>query len=169
MASDPQSFTISRVYDAPRVLVFACFTDPKHMSHWWGPKGVTIVKSEMDLRPGGKYHYGMKGGDGSVSYGRMVFREISPPSKLVFINSFAGENGELARHPMAPSWPIEMLSVFTFEEISPGKTKFTVNWSPWNASDEEKATFAAGHDSMTGGWSGTLDQLGGYLASLAQA
>ena len=53
-------FVISRVFDAPRDLVWKCFTDPEHMKQWWGPKGVKIVKSEMDLRVGGTYHYAMQ-------------------------------------------------------------------------------------------------------------
>ena len=105
----------------------------------------------MDLRPGGTYHYGMKMPDGSVMWGRLVYREIAPPEKLVFINSFSDEKGGLTRHPMAPTWPIEMLSVFTFEEQPGGKTKFTVRWSPHNATEEERKTFDAGHASMNSG------------------
>jgi uncharacterized protein YndB with AHSA1/START domain len=157
-------FVISRVFDAPRELVWKCFTDPEHMQHWWGPKGVTVLKSKMDLRPGGTYLYGMKSPDGSVMWGRMVYREIAPPEKLVFINSFSDEQGGLTRHPMAPTWPLEMLSVFTFEEQPDGKTKFTVRWSPHNATEEERKTFDAGHASMTQGWGGTLEKLGVYLA-----
>ena len=156
-------FVMSRVFDAPRELVWKCFTDPKHMQQWWGPKGVTVVKSEMDLRPGGKYLYGMKTPDGSVMWGRMVYREIAPPEKLVFINSFSDENGGVTQHPMAPTWPRELLSVFTFEEQPDGKTKFTLNWSPYNATEEERKTFDAGHASMTQGWSGTLEGLEAYL------
>ena len=139
------------MFDAPRDLVWKCFTDPEHMKQWWGPKGVTVVASKMDLRLGGTYHYGMKAPDGSVMWGKMVYREIVPPEKLVFINSFSDEKGGLARHPMAPTWPIEMLSVFTFEEQPGGKTKFTVRWSPHNATDEERKTFDAGHASMNAG------------------
>jgi uncharacterized protein YndB with AHSA1/START domain len=157
-------FVLSRVFDAPRQLVWQCFTDPAHMQHWWGPKGVTVVESKMDLRPGGTYLYGMKTPDGAVMWGRMVYREIAPPAKLVFINSFSDENGGLTRHPMSPSWPLEMLSVFTFEEQPGGKTKFTLHWSPHNATEEERKTFDAGHASMTQGWGGTLEQLGAYLA-----
>ena len=150
--------------DAPRELVWKCFTDPAHMKQWWGPKGVKIVKSEMDLRPGGTYHYGMQTPDGSVMWGKQVYREIVPPERLVFINSFSDEKGGLTRHPMAPTWPLEMLSVFTFEEQPGGKTKFTVRWSPHNATEEERKTFDAGHASMNQGWSGTMDQLEAYLA-----
>jgi uncharacterized protein YndB with AHSA1/START domain len=69
-------FTISRVFDAPRDLVFKAFTDPEHMKHWWGPKGFTVIKSEMDLRVGGIYHYDLRGPDGSTMWGKFVYREI---------------------------------------------------------------------------------------------
>jgi uncharacterized protein YndB with AHSA1/START domain len=159
-------FVISRELDAPRDLVWKCFTDPDHMKGWWGPKGAKVVRSEMDLRPGGTYHYGLQMPDGLVIWGRQVFREIVPPEKLVFINSFSNEKGGLARHPMSPTWPIELLSVFTFEELPGGKTRFTVRWSPHNPTAEEQKTFDAGHASMTGGWSGTMEQLAGYLAKV---
>jgi uncharacterized protein YndB with AHSA1/START domain len=158
-----KEFVISRVFDAPRALVWECFTKPERMKDWWGPKGVTIVKSQMDLRVGGTYHYGMQQPDGTVMRGRMVYREITPPERLVFINSFSDEAGGLGRHPLAPQWPIEMLSIFTFEEMADGKTRFTVRWTPHNPTEEERKTFEGGFDSMTMGWSGTLDKLTAYL------
>ena len=163
-AESGNNFVISRVFDAPRDLLWKCFTDPEHMKQWWGPKGFTVLVSKMDLRPGGMYHYGMKAPDGTPMWGRMVYREIVPPEKIVFINSFSDEQGGMTRHPMAPTWPIEMLSVFTFEEQPGGKTRFTVHWSPYNATDEERKTFGAGQASMNQGWSGTLEQLEAYLA-----
>ena len=160
-----KDFVISRVFDAPRALVWECFTKPERMKEWWGPKGVKLTKSEMDLRVGGTYHYGMQQQDGTVMWGRMIYREIVPPERLVFINSFSDEAGGLSRHPLAPTWPMEMLSIFTFEEMPDGKTKFTVTWRPHNATEEERATFDAGHASMTGGWTGTMEQLEAYLAT----
>jgi uncharacterized protein YndB with AHSA1/START domain len=62
------------------------------------------------------------------------------------------------------SWPLEMMSIFTFEDAPGGKTKFTVRWAPHNATADEIKTFDEGRDSMTMGWSGTMDQLEGYLA-----
>ena len=156
-------FIISRVFNAPRDLVWKCFTDPHHMQQWWGPKGVTIAKSEMDFRVGGTYHYAMQPGSGPLMWGRMVFREISPKDRIVFVNSFSDEAGGLTRHPMAPSWPIELLSVFTFEDQPGGQTKFTVQWTPLNPTEEERNTFDSGHDSMTLGWTGTLDKLDTFL------
>ena len=163
-ATKSADFVISRVFNAPRDLLWKCFTEPERMKQWWGPKGFTVLVSKMDLRPGGTYLYGMRSPDGKDMWGRMVYREIVPPEKIVFINSFSDEQGGLTRHPMAPTWPMEMLSIFTFEEQPGGKTRFTVRWSPYNPSAEEQATFDKGHDSMNMGWSGTLEQLEGYLA-----
>jgi len=158
-------FVISRVFDAPRELVWKAMTEPERMKEWWGPKGFTVLAAKMDLRPGGSYHYGMAGPDGTQMWGKMAYREVDAPSRLVFINSFSDEAGGVTRHPMAPTWPLEMLSILTFEELPGGKTRFTVRWSPHNASAEEQQTFDAGHASMTQGWTGTLDKLEQYLAT----
>jgi uncharacterized protein YndB with AHSA1/START domain len=164
-ATQTKDFVISRVFDAPRNLMWKCFTEPERMKQWWGPKGVKILKSKMDLRVGGIYHYGMQTPDSKVMWGKHVYRESVPPQKLVFINSFSDEAGRLTRHPLAPTWPMQMMSTFTFDEQPGGKTKFTVRWAPHEATDEERKTFDAGHDSMTQGWGGTMDQLAGYLAT----
>ena len=158
-----EEFVITRVFDAPRDLVWKAFTEPQRMKEWWGPKGVTIIESKMDLRPGGSYHYAMRTPDGNTIWGKFVYREITPPSRMVFVSSFSDEAGGVTRHPMAPNWPLEMLSTFLFEEES-GKTRFTVRWSPLNPTEEERATFVAGHASMQQGWGGTLDKLAAYLA-----
>ena len=163
---DAQTFEISRILAAPRSLVYQCFTDPNHMQHWWGPKGFKVIKSAMDLRVGGTYHYGLQSPNGQVIWGRFIFREIVAPERLVFINGFSDEAGGLTRHPMAENWPLELLSTFLFEEQPEARTKFTIRWQPWNANAEERAAFAAGQASMTGGWSGTLEQLEAYLAKV---
>ena len=152
------------MFDAPRELVWKAFTEPERMKQWWGPKGFTVIASKMDLRPGGTYHYGMKAPDGSAMWGKFVFREIVAPERMVFINSFSDEAGGITRHPMSPTWPLEMLSTFTFEEQPGGKTKVTIRWSAHNATEEERKTFDAGHDSMRQGWGGTMEQLEAYLA-----
>lgn len=161
-----EPFVISRVFDAPRELVFKAFTDPERMKHWWGPKGFKVIAQNMDLRPGGMYHYGLRAPDGNTMWGRFVYREISAPERIVFVDSFSDEHGGLTRHPMSPGWPIEMLSTFIFEDVGDGRTKLTVTWLPINATDEECDTFDKGRPSMTGGWTGTMDQLHAYLAGL---
>jgi uncharacterized protein YndB with AHSA1/START domain len=165
--TEQESFVLTRVFDAPRKLVWRVFTDPEHMKQWWGPKGFTVVHAKMDLRPGGTYLYGMRTPDGHEMWGRFVYREIVPPERMVFINSFSDAQGGLTRHPMSPNWPLELLSTFTFTEHE-GKTTFTITWRPYNANEEERKAFDAGRKSMNHGWNGTLDQLTEYLAK-AQA
>jgi uncharacterized protein YndB with AHSA1/START domain len=162
--STTEPFVISRVLDAPRDLVWKVFTDPQHMKQWWGPKGFTVTASNMDLRPGGTYHYGLKAPDGTPMWGKFVYREITPPERMVFLSSFSDEAGGITRHPMAPKWPLQILSTFTFEDLGADKTKFTVNWRAYNATDEELAIFNNSHASMQQGWSGTMEQLEAYLA-----
>jgi uncharacterized protein YndB with AHSA1/START domain len=96
--------------------------------------------------------------------GRLVYREIAPPERLVFIVSFTDEQGRIARHPWSPSWPLEILSTVTFAERD-GRTTLTVRWVPHEASETERQTFAAGRDGIRAGWTGTLDQLAAYLAN----
>jgi uncharacterized protein YndB with AHSA1/START domain len=156
-------FVASRVYDAPRDLVWKAFTEPERMKEWWGPKGFKVIASKMDLRPGGGYHYGMQAPNDSAMWGKFVFREIVAPERMVLINSFSDEACGITRHPMSPTWPLEMLSTFTFEDVG-GKTKVTIRWAPHNATDEERKTFDTSHDSMRQGWGGTMDQLADYLA-----
>ena len=158
-----EDFVISRVFDAPRELVWKCFTDPAHMKAWWGPKGSIVIQADMDLRPGGVFHYRLEIADGSEIWGKMAYREIAPRDRIVFINSFSDEAGGTTRHPMAPNWPLEMFTIFTFEDVAGGKTRFTVRQSSYNATEEERKTFDSNHGSLTQGWGGTLDKLAGYL------
>ena len=161
--ADNKDFVITRVFDARRDLVWKAFTEPERMKQWWGPKGFKVVAAKMDLRPGGSYHYGMKSPDGMTMWGKFIYREVVPNERLVLINSFSDEVGGITRHPMSPTWPLELLSVFTFEDAPGGKTRFTIRWSAHNASAEERKTFDTSHDSMNQGWGGTLDQLAAYL------
>ena len=166
-ANSPDDFTLSREFDASRETLWACLTDPQRMRQWWGPKGCKVVAANMDLRPGGSYHYGLDMPNGQTMWGKFVYREIVAPERLNFINFFSDEKGGVTRHPLAPNWPLEMLSTFTLEETN-GKTRFTVRWSPHNATKEERETFDSPEMriGMANGWTGTLDQLEAYLKSL---
>jgi uncharacterized protein YndB with AHSA1/START domain len=157
-------FVISRIFDAPRDLVWKCFVEPERMKEWFGPKGSVIVASKMDFRVGGTYHGAMRAGDGPVMWAKFVYREIEAPQRLVWVHSFSDEAGNLTRHPLSPTWPLELLTTVTLEEAPGGKTRLTLRWSPLNASAEERDTFDAAHDSMRGGWSGSFERLDAYLA-----
>ncbi len=163
-APTEKEFVLSRLLKAPRELVFACFTEPEHMKQWWGPKGFKVIAANMELRPGGFYHYGMQAPDGSKMWGKFVYREIEKPSRIVLVNSFSDEAGGITRHPMAPSWPLQMLSTFLFDTEGDG-TRLTIKWVPLNPTGEERATFEGGFASMNQGWSGTFEQLEAYLAT----
>lgn len=162
-AEHADDFVISREFDAPRDLVFKAYTEPERLAQWWGPKGFKVKVANVDLRPGGMFHYGMVGPDGSEMWGKFIYREIVPPERLIFIVSFSDESGGTTRHPMAPTWPQEMLNIVTFTDHG-DKTLITLRCSAYAASEEERATFKAGHRSMQGGFSGTFDQLAAYLA-----
>jgi uncharacterized protein YndB with AHSA1/START domain len=157
-------FVMARVFDAPRALLWAAFTEAERLRHWWGPKGFTVRHCELDLRPGGIFHYGLRSADGKDMWGRFVYREIVPPERLVFIVSFSDEAGNVTRHPWNPDWPLQMLSTVSFTEQD-GRTTVTVRWVPHAATELERKTFEAGRESMRQGWTGTLDQLTEYLAS----
>ena len=158
-----RDFVIARVFDAPRDLVFKVCTDPEHMKHWWGPKGFTWVSCKMELRPGGLFHYCMRSPDGQEMWGKFIYREIVPPERLVFVNSFSDKDAKTTRHPWSPTWPLEVLNYMTFTEQD-GKTIVEMRGRPENATEEERKTFESGFDSMKQGFKGTLDQLAEYLA-----
>jgi uncharacterized protein YndB with AHSA1/START domain len=163
-----EPFVTTRLFNAPRTLVWDCFAQPERMKEWWGPKGSTIVASKMDFRVGGTYHGAMRGPDGSVMWAKFVYREILPPERLVWTHSFSDAAGGLTRHPLSPTWPLELMTVATFEDVAGGRTKVTLQWSPVDASDDERQTFNAARDSMHGGWSGTFERLDAYLDTAAK-
>ena len=108
---------ITRIFDAPRALVWKCFTEPEHMKQWWGPKGSTIIASYMDLRVGGSYHGAMRDPEGRVMWAKFVYHQIVAPELLVWEHSFSNEAGSVSRHPMSPTWPLKLLTTVTFEDI----------------------------------------------------
>lgn len=115
------TLVITRVFDAPRSLVFKVWTDPKHLAQWWGPKGFTLHVQALDLRPDGVFHYSQQSPDGQVMWGKFVYREIAAPERLVFVSSFSDEAGNTVRHPWSADWPLEILNIVTLSEHE-GKT-----------------------------------------------
>jgi uncharacterized protein YndB with AHSA1/START domain len=160
-----EPFVITRTFDAPRDLVWEVWTDPEHLKHWWGPKGLTMLSARVDLRPGGMFHYGMRTPDGHEMWGRFVYREIVPQERAVFIVSFSDAQGGITRHPLSATWPLEVLNTMTLTEKN-GKTTMTLEGIPINATEEERRTFQEGRGSMQQGFRGSLDQLDAYLASV---
>jgi len=163
------AFVLSRLFDAPRELVWRAWTEPERLAAWFGPKGVKpAAATRMELRAGGVYHYGMGLPDGKTMWGKWVFREVAAPERLVFVSSFSDEKQGVTRHPMAPDWPLETLSTILFEDLG-GKTLLTIKWIPINAAQSELDAFDKGRESMNGGWKGTFEQLAAYLAEARKA
>jgi len=156
-------FIITQTFNAPRARLWKAWTDREQLMQWFGPKGFTMTTAKLDLRPGGTFHYCLSSSDGKEMWGKFVYREINAPERIVLVNSFSDAQGGLTRHPMAPTWPLEMLSSTTLVEEG-GKTRLTIEWSPLDPTDEERKMFDGAHEGMKQGWGGTFGQLADYLA-----
>jgi uncharacterized protein YndB with AHSA1/START domain len=87
-----REIVMTRVFDAPRRLVFDAFTNPKHLPHWMlGPEGWTMPVCEIDLRPGGRWRFGWRNESGAEMEMNGVYREITPPERLVNTESWGGD------------------------------------------------------------------------------
>jgi uncharacterized protein YndB with AHSA1/START domain len=111
--SDPRSIIGRREFDAPRDLVFAAFTDPKHLAQWWGPNGFTTTTHSFDFRPGGVWRFVMHGPDGRDYQNRITFDEIVPPERIVYRHG-GGDDAE----------PVHFKQTVVFEDIG-GRTRVT--------------------------------------------
>jgi uncharacterized protein YndB with AHSA1/START domain len=156
-------FVFNRTFDASREDVWAAFTQPEHLQHWWGPPGASIEVARHELRPGGMFHYRMKFPDGRAMWARFIFREIATPERLVWLNGFSDERGGLTRNPWAPTLPLETLNTVTLAEQG-GKTLLTVVVVPFEANEDETSVFAAGINGMKMGFGGSFKVLADYLA-----
>jgi uncharacterized protein YndB with AHSA1/START domain len=160
---EPGAFVISRVFKAPRELVFRAWTEREHLMQWFGPKGFTMFACNNELRPGGVMHYGLRGPNGNEMWGRWVYRDVVPPERLSFVTSFSDPGGGVTRAPFSDQWPLEVLSVIDFTEQD-GRTTVTMRGRAINASEPELGMFESFFSSMQKGWSGTFDQLAEHLA-----
>jgi uncharacterized protein YndB with AHSA1/START domain len=150
---------ITRVFDAPRDLVFKAWTACERLTRWWGPKGFTTPFCKIDLRPGGVSHYCMRSPEGRDYCGKGVYSEIIEPERIVFSDFFVDEEGDpvpATYYGMSPDWPQETLVRVTFAEHE-GKTKLTLEHALGSVPASER-------DSCQQGWSESLDKLAGELA-----
>jgi uncharacterized protein YndB with AHSA1/START domain len=146
--------TITRVFDAPREVVFQVWTDAKHVGNWWGPRGFTTSKCEIDARPGGDLYIVMRGPDGSEYPMTGKFVEIVKPERIVFMSEALDRSGN---------------SLFkirnTITLVAQGQqTKLTLHASVIEASSQAPQYLQG----MEQGWSETLARLGEYAVELAQ-
>jgi uncharacterized protein YndB with AHSA1/START domain len=164
MADEKNRFVIERAFPVSQARLFKACTDVNEMMQWFAPPGMKTVKADQDFRPGGAYHYGLSSGQGNEMWGKVTYQEITPSSRLVYLQSFSDPQGGLTRHPMAPQWPLEMVTVMDFIATSETQTTLKISWTYAGTDDAEGETFRAAHDGMKGGWTGTLDSLAAYLS-----
>lgn len=162
-ASEDRAFILTRVFNAPRDLVWKTWSEAEHLAHWWGPKGFTLHVITFDFRPGGMFHYRARSAHDQDLWGTFIYREIVAPERIVYINSFSDAEGNTVRAPFSPTWPLEILNTLTLAADA-GKTTLTLRAVPYHATEEERATFDAWHTSLRHGFTGTLDRLADYLA-----
>jgi uncharacterized protein YndB with AHSA1/START domain len=91
-----RELVLSRVFDAPRELVYRAWTDSRHVAEWWGPKGFTTTVHEMDVRPGGVWRFVMHAPNGADYDNKIVFHEVVPPERLAFTHGSGAEVDEYA-------------------------------------------------------------------------
>ena len=158
-------FLITRVFSAPRELVFKTMTETGHLQKWWGPKGCAIEVVSHEPKAGGVFHYLMKFAPGAEMYGKFTYREITPFERIAFLNGFADAQGNYIRYALSPTWPLNMLNTVDLAEDG-GKTTLTLRSTPFEASPLEIETFKLGHASMNEGFGGMYDVYDAYLATL---
>jgi uncharacterized protein YndB with AHSA1/START domain len=150
MTNEERELVLTRVFDAPRELVFKAWTDPKQVAQWWGPHGFTNPVCDLDVRPGGAIRIHMRGPDGTVYPMTGVYNEVVEPERLVFTSAALDADG----NPM-----FEVLTTVTFAEQG-GKTKQIMRARVINTT-AQAAPYIAG---MEQGWTQSLERLAESLA-----
>ncbi len=149
---------ITRVFDAPRHLVWKAWTEPEGIARWWGPQHFTAPVCQIDLRVGGTYLFCMRSPDGLDFWSTGVYREILEPERLVYTDNFADADGNVvpaSYYGMGDDWPVTMQTTVTFEEHD-GKTTLTLRQAGVPAGQMSELTRA--------GWNGSLDKLAASLS-----
>jgi len=127
-ANEVERLTVTRVFDAPRELVWKAWTDPKYVMQWWGPHGFTTPVCEMDFRVGGKFLYCMKTPDGQEFWNGGEYHEIVPYEKIVSSMYFADSKGnkvEPEQYGIEHEAIEGAYDVTLFEDIGNGQTRLT--------------------------------------------
>jgi uncharacterized protein YndB with AHSA1/START domain len=151
--SDPCSIIGSRLFDAPRELVFSAFTDPKHLAQWWGPNGFTTTTHNFKFRPGGVWRFVMHGPDGRDYQNRITYEEIIRPERIVYRHG-GGEDVE----------PVQFIQTLTFEDLGRDRTRLT--WHGQFPSAEERARVVKNYRADEG-LSQTMARLVDYVSTMA--
>jgi uncharacterized protein YndB with AHSA1/START domain len=153
LKQDPKAIVGTRMFDAPRALVFSAWTDPRHFAQWWGPNGFSTTTSAFDFRPGGVWRFVMHGPDGRDYENRITFDDIVAPERIAYHH---GGGGDVE--------PVQFSTLVTFEETG-GKTKLTMRGTFPSAEERDRVIRDYGADK---GQVETLARLAEYVKRLEQ-
>jgi uncharacterized protein YndB with AHSA1/START domain len=164
---DDRDFVISRVFDAPRELVWKAWTDSKHMAQWWGPRNFMNPVCELDVRVGGAYRIVMRSPEGADYPVEGFYREVVEPERLVMTVDCSGHpdswhdlvnpNRDKTKKPT-----LDCVQTVTFETLD-DKTRLTIRTRFESAAIRD----AMVKNGMTEGWSQSLDRLAESVSRLA--
>ena len=139
--------TIKRVFDAPKELVFACWTQEEHMEKWFFPKDFEVPFAQSDVRPGGTYRTCLRAPDGSEHWVGGTYREVTPNDRIVFTHAWQDEAGH-AEH--------ETVVTITLKDLGDGKTQLTFHQAFFLSE--------ASRNGHAEGWNEALDNLERHLS-----
>ena len=154
MNLDPETdLTFTRTVNAPRAIVWECWTSPEHIPHFFVPRPHTIEACEIDLRPGGKFRTVMNV-DGTIMDNTGVYLEVIPQTRLVFTDAY-GEDWKPAPDPF-------MTAILDLADAEDGGTIYTA--TARHRSSETRKT----HEEMGfyDGWGTVVTQLEEYAQTL---
>jgi len=149
---------ITRIFDAPRDIVWKYWTDPDYFKKWWGPKDFTCPVAKIDFRVGGTNLSAMQSKEGRQFWSTGTYKEIAPMEKIVVTDSFADENGNVvpSTYYGMEGFPLELQVIIAFEDIG-GKTKMTLKHAGVEGLDEKTRR------DMEQGWNESFDKLVRHL------
>ena len=150
--SNPKAIEGMRLFDAPRELVFSCFTDATRLAQWWGPDGFTTTTYSFDFRVGGEWRFVMHGPDGRDYQNRISFEEIVPNERIVWQHG-GGEDVE----------PVKFKQTLIFHDLG-GKTKLVWRGEFPSAQERDRVVKEYGADK---GLIQTMSRLADYVAEQA--
>ena len=128
-----ENLEITRIFDAPRALVWKAWTDPEIVMQWWGPNGFTSPACKIDFRVGGHYLYCMRTPDGWEGWSGGEYSEIIPLEKIASVLFYADQNGKVEP---ADKNDVDVRDVVTFEDFGNGQTKVVFKRSHWDEGED---------------------------------
>jgi uncharacterized protein YndB with AHSA1/START domain len=162
--NEKERMVITRIFDAPRALVWKAWTDPQYVMQWWGPKGFTAPVCKIDFRVGGKFLCCMKSPDGQEMWNGGEYHEIVPYEKIVYSLYFADSKGnkvEPEQLGIKHEAVEDARDVVIFEDFGNGQTKLTMIG---NETMED-----AKNSGQLEGWNEIFEKVAAVIAGLARA